>query len=79
MLRKMIRNKAVTGIELSDVEKFECEACEYGKQTRRSFPSTIPRKVEVGDIVHTDVSGPHEPTYNGVRWFIVLKDNASEY
>jgi len=78
-LKRMVKNKTVTGIELNDFDEFECEACEYGKQTRRSFPSATPRKLEVGDLVHTDVSGPHEPTYNGARWFIVLKDDASEF
>lgn len=78
-LKKMVKNKAVTGIELGDLDEFECEACEYGKQTRRAFPSTISRNLEVEDLVHTDVSGPHEPTYNGTRWFIVLKDDASEF
>lgn len=78
-LKRMVKNEAVTGIELDDLDEFECEACEYGKQTRRAFPSATPRKLEVGDLVHTDVSGPHEPTYNGARWFMVLKDDASEF
>ena len=78
-LKRIVKNKTITGIELDDISEFECAACEYGKQTRRAFPSAISRKLEVGDLVHTDVSGPHEPTYNGARWFIVLKDDASEF
>lgn len=74
-LKKKVNNKTVISIKLGNLDEFKCKACIYGKQARRSFLSVTPQKLEVGDIVHTDVNGPHEPTYNGARWFIVLKDD----
>lgn len=80
MLRKMIENKSVTGIELNDETTFLCEACQYGKQARRSFNSAIPKDVKIGEIIHTDVCGPIEvAALNGARYFMVIKDDATEY
>lgn len=79
-LRKMIKNKAVDGIELSEETSFLCEACQYGKQTRRTFKSAIPKETAPGEVVHTDVCGPIEETaLNGAKYFMIMKDDATEF
>lgn len=80
MLRKMIKNNAVTGIELNDETTFFGEACQYGKQARRLFHSAIPKNIKAGGVVHTDVCGPVEvPALNGARYFMIIKNDATEY
>jgi len=79
-LRKMIKNNAVTGIELNDETSFFCEACQYGKQARRPFHSIISKEIKPGEVTHTDVCGPiEEMALNGGKYFMVMKDNATEF
>lgn len=76
-LCKMIKNNSVTGIELNDETTFFCEACQYGKQARRSFHSIIPK---LGEVTHTDICGSiEEVALNDGRYFMVLKDDATDF
>jgi hypothetical protein len=65
VLRKMIRNGAVKGMELSLLQlpvdhKLNCEVCIRGKSHRQSHSKTRPehyKASEVLDCVHSDLSG----------------------
>ena len=55
-----------------------CEACPYGKMSRRPFP-TLPaasRAAAVLDIVHSDIMGPMEvPSISGAQFILLFVDD----
>ncbi|WVZ15075.1 hypothetical protein V8G54_012641 [Vigna mungo] len=54
----MLKNQLVCGV-LSLTEKpAECEACRFGKQTRKPFPKSSWRASKKLQLVHIDVAGP---------------------
>lgn len=61
-------------------EKFQCEACIFGKMTRASFRTSGTRSERCGDIIHTDLCGPM-PTKSlgGASYFLLLKDDYSHH
>lgn len=78
-IRKMIKNGQLQCNE-SDIEKFVCEACMYGKQTRIPFHSSLRGELGPGDLVYSDVCGPmSESSVQGMRYFVLFKDAASSY
>lgn len=61
-------------------EKFDCEACLYGKQHRSSFQSRKIISKTCGEIVHVDLCGPIEvPSIGGSKYFLLLKDDYSHF
>lgn len=61
-------------------EKFQCEACIFGKMTRASFPTSGTVTERCGDIIHADLCGPM-PTRSlgGASYYLLLKDDYSHY
>lgn len=80
VLKRMIINKSITGLD-TDVkfDAFFFEACAYGKQELKSFKPAVPKNLEVGTMVHCDLSGPYKKSVSGGTYFLVLKDDKSEY
>lgn len=78
-IRNMIKNGQLQCNE-SDIEKFVCEACMYGKQTRIPFHSSLRGELGPGDLIYSDVCGPmSESSVQGMRYFVLFKDAASSY
>lgn len=88
-LSKMIKKHSVIGLENAIVRKsprsltsrIDCEACQEGKQSKKSYPSsTRTRSKEVGERVHVDLCGPiGTPTCSGKNYFVLFKDEYSNY
>ncbi|UYV60655.1 hypothetical protein LAZ67_1001766, partial [Cordylochernes scorpioides] len=58
----------------------KCETCIKGKSTRRSFEKTWKTTKEIGELIHSDLSGPIDPpTYDGEIYFQVLIDDYSHF
>lgn len=61
-------------------EKFQCEACIFGKHHRAVFKERTEKSKECGEITHVDVCGPmHIKSLGGARYFLLLKDDYSHY
>ena len=59
-----------------------CEACLYGKMTRKPFPSLLAtsRAAEVLDIAHSDIMGPMEiPSISGAQFILLFVDDRTRY
>ena len=57
-----------------------CRACRLGKAHKLPFKGTFNRAVNVGDIVHSDIVGPLEPSYpDRYRYFATFQDDHSRY
>lgn len=79
-IKKMCKNQIVDGIDFSDEKNFFCEECQYGKMKRSSHPSSGIRNAENGQYIHADLCGPMEEIgIGGVRYFLLLKDEASSF
>ena len=71
----------VSSISLSQ-DHCICEACRYGKMTRRAFPTLLrtSRAAVVLDIVHSDIMGPMEvPSISGARFILLFVDDRTRY
>lgn len=80
-LREMINKGLVNGISLSNVDKFFCESCQFGKQHRLPCkPKERTRKTEVGEFIHADLCGPmSEASISGSKYFLLFKDDCSSF
>lgn len=60
---------------------FFCEACQYGKQHRLPFKKTIlPRNMQPGELIHTDVGGPMSTqSIGGSRFYVNWIDDVSGF
>jgi Integrase core domain len=55
--------------------KLVCDACEFAKHTRTTYPSFSNRSSSCFDIVHSDVWGPSRIySLSGLRWFVTFID-----
>jgi hypothetical protein len=65
--------------ELSSLPPFQCEACQFGKHHRSSFPPRDgPRSSIAFELVHCDVWGPCPVrTMSGHKYFAVFVDDYS--
>lgn len=76
----MARENSSYGLNISDDVDFTCEACIYGKQKRSSHKTQLPKDVQPGEFIHSDVCGSFEELgLNGEKYFVVFKDEASSY
>lgn len=75
---KEVKNMANSGLiksEDCDIEKFVCEACMYGKQSRLPFHTSHRGELSPGDLIYSDVCGPmSESSIQGMKYFVLFKD-----
>ena len=57
-IKEMVSKNLISGVELSDVDNFFCEACMYGKQHKLSFAPSKHIKAKLGEHIHSDLCGP---------------------
>ena len=62
-----------------DVSKFNCAICKESKSTALSFQRGTRSPKQPGEMLHTDLSGPHPMDVNGLRYYIVFVDEATRY
>jgi GAG-pre-integrase domain len=52
-----------------------CDACEFAKHTKTTYPSFGSRSLNCFDIIHSDVWGPSRvASSSGFRWFVTFID-----
>lgn len=78
---KRMRNMADTNqlkITIPAETKLFCEACIFGKSSKKSFKKNQRRDYLAGEFLHSDVNGPMSmETYGGNRWFVTFIDDAT--
>lgn len=68
------------GISVNSSETFFCDACVYGKQSRKPFKNSVTKTSAPGEIIVSDVCGPMQnPSIRGAKYFIVFKDLYTHY
>ena len=55
-----------------------CEGCQYGKLHRLPF-GKCPKAESPGEVIHSDLCGPFDESFGGLRYFVCFKDAASKY
>ena len=81
-LQKTVKLGAVTGIDYTELtQKFSCEDCHLGKETRKPFPAKEERRNTVpGEMIHFDLSGKMRvPSVGRNEYFLLLKDDATGF
>lgn len=79
-IKDMVSKSLISGIELTDVEKFFCESCMYGKQHKLYFTPSKHIKAKPGELIYSDRCGPMSvPSVQGAKYFVLFKDDLSGY
>lgn len=79
-MKKLIEDNPTIGLNQENLRKFTCEACIFGKMKRKTFKPRTEKHFEPGEMIHSDVCGPFQTeSYNGAKYYVVFKDDASEY
>ena len=77
---KMLRTNAVTGLNLDPSTKHTpCEGCIFGKSCRTPFCSSTTKSDGVGHIIHSDIGEVPIPTPNNEVYYVVFKDDFSNW
>jgi hypothetical protein len=72
----MLKKQLVRGVPSLTEKAIECEACQFGKQTRKPFPTSSWRANQKLQLIHTDLAGPQRtPSLNGSLYYIVFIDD----
>ena len=71
----------VTGLPYLPILKETCSGCQFGKQTRESFPShSLNRSQQPLQLLHTDLCGPMQTmSQGGSYYFMVVVDDYSRF
>lgn len=80
-IKEANKNNAMVGLNLTDKDDFFCEACQFGKQTRKSHNEVV-RKVnpyKPAEKIHSDVADPMIHSPSGSRFFVIFKDDCTGY
>ena len=79
-LQEMVKKGLVSEVNMSNVDKFLCEACLYGKQHKLPFKKGSHKKMQPGERVFSDLCGPMAiSSVQGARYFVAFKDECSGY
>ena len=82
-IRSLIRNNAITGIQLiDDGSPIICDSCEYARMTRKPIRSerVAPPAQQFGAEIHSDLWGPSPVTSLGGRlYYVTFTDDYTRY
>ena len=80
-LHILVDRHLVHGITIDQRDMPACTACHAGKQSRRPFAQQATRRAKrVLELVHSDVSGPHQQTnLLDARYYVSFTDDYSRY
>jgi len=79
MIRAMVRNNLVDGLDVILKKRDECDSCHFGKQTVSSHPTRKKRECLHGQRFHLDVCHVGVMSWNKCKYFLTLKDEESGY
>ena len=69
---------AEQGIKLTNTDKEVCPICQSGKQRKQPMPALAVRApVAPGEILHCDIKGPLDSSYNRAKYALVVVDEAT--
>ena len=80
-LRKMIKSKAIDGIEGVRDKEFFCEGCVFGKMHRQPCKDSNEEEhiYNPGECIHADLCGPMSISLGNNKYFMLLKDRCTGY
>lgn len=78
VIRTMVRNNLVDGLQLTEMRRDDCDSCHLGKQTISPYPTRRKHECLPGQRFHSDVC-QIEISWNKCKFFLTLKDEASSY
>ena len=82
-IQKMSSLGAVTGLNFTEkdiLKSSSCKGCILGKMHRLPFPVGRTKTTMIGELNHSDVSGPmQETTPGGSRFYVIFKDDFSRW
>lgn len=78
-IRDVVQKEMISWVKLSDIDKFFCKACQYGKMHRLPFKKREhERNTQIGEIFHADLCGPMSiSSLSGANYYFLLKDDKS--
>jgi transposase InsO family protein len=83
IVKKMATSNHVTGMDVEPVKEdrnLYCNGCNLGKMHKLPFSTSTRITTRVGELIHTDLVGPmHISSPNGVKYYVVFKDDYSRY
>lgn len=79
-LKELSDKGLIDNIDFSDVDKFFCEGCQYGKQHKLSFSHRKHKSNKPGELIYSDLCGPMSTSsLGGANYFVIFKDDFSGY
>lgn len=79
VIRAMVKNNLVDGLDVILTKRDDCDSCHLGKQTISSHPSRERRECLPGQRFHSDVCHVGVTSWNNRKYFLTMKDEASGY
>lgn len=83
IIKQMANGNCVSGMIVTQTkEKLAeyCHGCILGKMHKLPFTKSTSKTDHVGELIHSDVVGPMQvPSPNGVRYYVLFKDDFSRY
>lgn len=76
-VKAVLRNN---NISVKDNTEAKCESCLQGKISRLPFHTSETKTTRPCELIHADTCGPMEvPSVGGSRYFVIMKDDYSNY
>lgn len=77
-VKNVLKNNNI--VVTDDEAELKCESCLKGKIHRLPFSTSETKTSRTCELIHADTCGPFEvPSIGGSRYFIILKDDYSNY
>ncbi|KAE8233589.1 hypothetical protein CF326_g1376, partial [Tilletia indica] len=75
VLKRLIKEGRIVGLEIKPDDDVHCEACLQAKTARLSFDRVPVRAEAANEIAHSDVSGPLIASIDGAKYFATHMDD----
>jgi hypothetical protein len=77
-IKKLVKEKMVEGLNISDHDMSQCSSCVSGKLTRKAFHNRDTSSITLLEKISSDVCGPMQTqAYDGSRYFLTIVDHYS--
>jgi hypothetical protein len=79
-LKELVKNNAADNIKIKGGMTFTCKICDLANMKRKKFKIRNRNSTEVGEIIHSDLSGRFSTkSLGGAEYYIILIDDYSGY
>ena len=80
VLKDIVKQNAVEGVQVSDTNDFVCESCHLGKMHRiPQKEGKHTQKFKCGECLHVDLCSPMSISLGKSKYFMLVTDRASTY